>query len=64
MTLKDFIKQATEEYGWGASFFNHETFEQLIRADERRACAKLCADADKSTHPSDLAAAILARGQA
>jgi len=40
MTLKDFIKQATEEYGWGASFFNHETFEQLIRADERARLAQ------------------------
>jgi len=40
MTLKDFIKQATEEYGWGASFFNPETFEQLIRADERARLAQ------------------------
>lgn len=31
-------------------------------AAEREACAKLCNDADKSTHPSDLAEAIRARG--
>lgn len=30
---------------------------------EREACAKLCWDADKSTHPSELAAAIEARGK-
>ena len=40
--LKNFIKQATEEYGWGASFLNHEKLEELIRADEREACAKVC----------------------
>jgi len=76
MTLKDFIKQATEEYGWGASFFNHETFEQLIRADEREACAKVCdeliapdiySDTDVSMWDvtcMECATAIRARGQA
>ena len=34
------------------------------REAEREACAKLCDAADKSTHPSDLAAAIRARGTA
>ena len=29
---------------------------------EREACAKVCDEADKSTHPADLAAAIRARG--
>jgi hypothetical protein len=29
---------------------------------EREACAKVCEDADKSTHPADLADAIRARG--
>ena len=33
-------------------------------AAEREACAKVCDAADKSTHPSDLADAIRARGQA
>ena len=31
---------------------------------EREACAKVCDAADKSTHPTDLADAIRARGQA
>jgi hypothetical protein len=43
-----------------------ERFVELARADaiahEREACAKLCEDADKSTHPADLATAIRARG--
>ncbi len=30
---------------------------------EREACAKVCDDADKSTHPADLADAIRARGE-
>jgi hypothetical protein len=30
---------------------------------ERKACAKVCREADKSTHPADLAAAIRARGE-
>ena len=40
-----------------------EYFAELIRQDEREACAKLCDDADKSTHPADLADAIRARGE-
>jgi hypothetical protein len=38
-------------------------FAELVRADEREACAKVCDDADKSTHPADLADAIRARGE-
>ncbi len=34
---------------------------KLIEA-EREACAKVCAEADKSTHPADLADTIRARG--
>ena len=30
---------------------------------ERESCAKVCADADKSTHPADLADAIRARSK-
>ena len=29
---------------------------------EREECARMCNEADKSTHPADLAAAIRARG--
>ena len=39
--------------------------EQIVaaaRADEREACAVICENVDKSTHPADLAAAIRARG--
>ncbi len=32
-------------------------------AEEREACAKMCEDADKSTHPADLADAIRARNK-
>ena len=68
--LKNFIKQATEEYGWGASFLNHEKLEELIRADEREACAKVCEQIDTAAFggerpaPNDCAAAIRARGDA
>jgi hypothetical protein len=40
-----------------------ERFANLVAEKEREACAQLCADADKSAHPSDLAEAIRARGQ-
>ena len=39
-----------------------EHFAELIRQEEREACAKVCEAADKSTHPADLADAIRARG--
>ena len=34
---------------------------QLVADAEREACARVCNEADKSTHPADLAAAIRAR---
>jgi hypothetical protein len=37
------------------------TWQRAIQA-EREACAKVCEDADKSTHPADLADAIRNRG--
>ena len=40
-----------------------ERFAALVAAAEREACAKLCNEADKSTHPADLADAIRARGE-
>jgi len=39
-----------------------EQAEDAVAA-EREACAKVCDDADKSTHPADLADAIRARGE-
>ena len=50
-------------------FANADSVESLANAaykagaaSEREACARLCDDADKSTHPSDLADTIRARG--
>lgn len=45
----------------------HITEQFMIKSheavlEEREECAKLCAAADKSTHPADLADAIRARG--
>ena len=37
-------------------------FANLVAAAEREACVRMCNEADKSTHPADLAAAIRARG--
>jgi hypothetical protein len=39
-----------------------ERFAALVAEAEREACAKLCNEADKSTHPADLATDIRARG--
>ena len=65
--LKNFIKQATEEYGWGASFLNHEKLEELIRADEREACAKVCEEYAiglERNYSEIIADKIRARGEA
>jgi len=35
---------------------------EMAVAAEREACVRMCNEADKSTHPADLAAAIRARG--
>lgn len=46
--------------------FSETQMRQAIAAavaKEREACAKVCDEADKSTHPSDLASAIRARGE-
>lgn len=45
---------------------HHQIREGLkaLVASEREACSKVCDAADKSTHPSDLADAIRARGEA
>ena len=46
---------------WSISDKALERFAELVRADEREACAKVCEETDKSTHPADLADAIRAR---
>jgi len=38
-------------------------FAAVVAAHEREECAKVCAAADKSTHPADLADSIRARGE-
>ena len=70
MTTKDIIRMAREA-GWDIDdlidVFNFgvrlERFANLAAAAEREACARMCNEADKSTHPADLAEAIRARGE-
>ena len=45
----------------GVEMVTHEQLREAIAA-ERERCAKICADADKSTHPSDLADLIRKSG--
>jgi len=67
MTKDDIIRMAREA-GFADSngvvhpAYQLETFANLAAAAEREACAKLCENVDKSTHPADLADAIRARG--
>jgi len=42
--------------------FTRYRFANLVVNHEREACVRMCNEADKSTHPADLAAAIRARG--
>jgi hypothetical protein len=39
------------------------SFAALVAEAEREACAKVCNEADRCTHPADLAADIRARGE-
>ena len=66
MTDEDFRKLANT-FGFAPSRALRELIDcataQMV-LDEREACAKVCDAADKSTHPSDLADALRARGAA
>ena len=46
MNIKKLIEQATtiEEFGWGASYahFDKKKFAELVAAQEREECAKVC----------------------
>ena len=70
MTKDDALKLAQEAYEKGQSDLMEACQEAAVSAmafavaAEREACAKVCDEADKSTHPADLADAIRARGQA
>lgn len=67
MNREEIIRMALE-FGWSDcdkykfDIDELQEFADAICAAEREACAKLCNDADKSTHPSDLAETIRARG--
>jgi hypothetical protein len=68
MTRDEIIKMAkqahTHHINWDDDYIEGlERFAALVAAAEREACAKVCREADKSTHPADLAAAIRARGE-
>jgi hypothetical protein len=57
MSTDEIVEQAIQ---------GHASTRDAIRwaiQQEREACAKVCDDADKSTHPADLADAIRARGE-
>ena len=58
---KELMKQAETECG-----FDPDKFADLIRADEREACAKACEEQEelRGHTPFDCAAAIRARGDA
>jgi hypothetical protein len=52
---------------WRETFDEHlKAFAELVRADEREACAKVCdwLNGEKRLSPAGCAAAIRARGQA
>ena len=74
------VDMAREAHGpltgtwWDMDVASLERFAELVRADEREACAKVCDDkhdtwrwddeADSASGPRDCAEAIRARGQA
>jgi hypothetical protein len=67
MTKDDIARMAqeagfAEKYGYVTALVCIDRFANLVAAAEREACARMCNEADKSTHPADLAAAIQARG--
>jgi len=71
MTKEDIIRMARKA-GYHTGVAKHDlellkAFEALVRADERKACAKVCDEFESDTDPDAgavLAAAIRARGQA
>jgi hypothetical protein len=68
MTKEEIIRMAREAgvfSGANEKVFSEslERFVALVAAHEREECAMVCAAADKSTHPADLADSIRARGK-
>jgi len=62
--IKELAKQAgcvQHEVVWVANNFDIEHFAELVRQDEREACAKLCSDWGEAVG-NHLAATIRARG--
>ena len=61
MTEQDLIKFKNLSMQDGR--LNLQWFADYVAQAERDECAKICNDADKSTHPADLADAIRARSK-
>ena len=61
MTEQDLIKFKNLSMQDGR--LNLQWFADYVAQAEREECAKICNDADKSTHPADLADAIRARSK-
>lgn len=69
--IKDFAEQAGMEWDthiwcWLANPPHLEKFAELVRQDEREACAKLCEDlhnCEPEPRPDDCAAAIRAKSE-
>jgi len=71
MNINKLIEQATtiEEFGWGASYahFDKKKFAELVAAQEREECAKVCELQDEAgllnEHWWECAEAIRARSK-
>jgi len=60
--IKVRLDMAGKLYYSETNVYGKDVVDEAIE-QEREACAKVCDDADKSTHPADLADAIRARGE-
>ena len=65
MTKDDVIRMAREAGPLTQGPFEEwcKRFAALVAEREREECVRMCNEADKSTHPADLAEAIRARGE-
>jgi hypothetical protein len=64
MTFREWwLSQPEDIRRMGPSMTAIESAFEAGRRIEREACAKLCDEADKSTHPADLAYKIRQRGE-
>jgi hypothetical protein len=56
-----FVEYELDDGTTNAFDIRYQRFANLVAEHEREECARMCNEADKSTHPADLAAAIRAR---